>query len=47
MDVVQLYMKTCYNLLGRYLEEMNIEGISNMLYQADMEITAGMFLAQK
>jgi len=45
VDVIQLYMNTCYNLLGRYLEEMNLEGISNMLYQADMEITSGMFLS--
>lgn len=45
MDVVQLYMRVCYNLLGRYLDEYNIEIISNMLYQADMEITPGMFLS--
>jgi flagellar protein FlaJ len=45
MDVTQLYMGACYRLLGRHLDEMHIVSITNMLYQADMEMTAGMFLS--
>jgi flagellar protein FlaJ len=45
MDVAQSYTRVCYFLLGRYLDEIHIPSITNMLYQADMEMTAGMFLS--
>ncbi len=45
MDVTQLYMGACYRLLGRYLDEVQVPSITNLLYQADMEMTAGMFLS--
>jgi len=38
-------MGVCYRLLGRYLDEVQVTSITNMLYQADMEMTAGMFLS--
>ncbi len=45
MDIVKLYMRFCHNLLGRHIDEFTFDSISNMLYQADLEITAGMFLS--
>lgn len=44
-DPLKIYMQICYNLLGRYLDIINITSVSNMLYQADLEMTAGMFIA--
>src|SRR5271157_914631 len=45
MDIYNDYKNLCYTILGRYLDEQPIAEISRMLYQADMEITVGMFIS--
>jgi flagellar protein FlaJ len=45
MDVYNDYKNICYGILGKYLDEQPINQISSMIYQADMEITAGMFIS--
>jgi flagellar protein FlaJ len=45
IDPVKIYMRICYSLLGRYLDIVNIPSVATMLYQADMEMTAGMFVS--
>ena len=40
------YMKFCYSLLGRRLDDRGVgAGLAEKLYQADMDLTPGMFLA--
>jgi len=45
MDIYITYKNFCYTLLGRYLDEQPVNEISRMLYQADMELTPGMFIS--
>jgi flagellar protein FlaJ len=44
-DPVKIYMRTCYTLLGRFIDTTHIPTVVNLLYQADMEMTAGMFVS--
>lgn len=45
MDLYEEYKNVCYSNLGRYLDEQPIESVARMLYQADMEMTPGMFIS--
>jgi flagellar protein FlaJ len=45
MDIIVEYKNFCYSNFGRYLDENPIDEIATMLYQADMEMTAGMFIS--
>ncbi len=45
MDPYVEYKNFCYNILGRYLDEKPVSEIALMLYQADMELTYGMFVS--
>src|SRR5271157_6438840 len=45
MDIYITYKNFCYTLLGRYLDEQPVNEVSRMLYQADMELTSGMFMS--
>ncbi len=45
MDIYKEYKNACYSNLGRYFDEKPIEEIATLLYQADMEMTPGMFVS--
>ena len=45
MDIYSDYKNICYAVLGRYVDERPANEIARMLYQADMELTAGMFVS--
>jgi len=45
MDLYEEYKNICYYNIGRYLDENPINEIATMLYQADMELTPGMFIS--
>jgi flagellar protein FlaJ len=45
MDMVERYKRVTYNILGRHLDDIPIHDVTTMLYQADVEMTSGMFLA--
>lgn len=45
MDLYNIYKRLCYKYLGIYLENIPVPQISSMLYQADIEMTPGMFLS--
>lgn len=45
MDIVTEYKNIIYANFGKYIDEQPIEEVASMLYQADMEMTAGMFIS--
>lgn len=45
MDLYEGYKNICYSNFGRYLDERPVEVLAKMLYQADMEMTPGMFIS--
>ncbi len=45
MDIYESYKRTCYGILGRFLDSWTLDAVEKMLYQADVELTSGTFLS--
>jgi len=45
MSLYEKYKNICYSSLGKHFDEKRVEAMARMLYQADMEMTPGMFIS--
>lgn len=45
MSLYEEYKSICYSMLGKRIDEKGVEEMSRMLYQADINMTPGMFIS--
>ncbi len=45
VDIYESYQDLCHNILGKFLDDLHLGTIEALLYQADVELTAGTFVA--